>query len=490
MQTVRTLLLLFATTFVVACQRGSEEPHSNADVTSLDARSAYELALDAYDADSIQHAEQLLNHAIRQATESGDFHTLYLAQLQLAQFLAWGNTEAALDMARQALNTYERHPDSERNHIIILDYIGTYASQLAFNTDGSFGEAQDYVRRAYELAKAHRDVLGTEQLCQTLTSLANIHWAMDDYREALRYAREAESCATPDLLIGVQQVLARCLVSCDSLTAAEDIYRSMNPENDLRTAYIVQSSLAKLALRRSDTEAAEEAIDSAFSHAEDLYYQALQQKDDYYQTTLAQQLENEHVVYQSRLQRRTLWGGIIFILLLAFVTTYIIRQRLHATRQRLASESLLRQQEQQMHEQEHLLHEQQAAAQREQLRQRDGMIEFLKDFILQRSAVIQKLGASSERHIALTSREWAEVERTLNAIDNDRFAHLREQFPNIREEDIQLCILTRLRLTNRAIGNIYGVSISAVQHRKLRVKKEIFGENDPDLSFEQVLEKI
>ena len=124
------------------------------------------------------------------------------------------------------------------------------------------------------------------------------------------------------------------------------------------------------------------------------------------------------------------------------------------------------------------------------MRQRDSIIDFLQDFILQRSEVIQKLGASSERHIALTPREWKEVERTLNAIDSDRFVRLRQRFPDLREEDLQLCILTRLRLTNRAIGNIYGVSISAVQHRKLKLKKETFGEDNPDIPFEQVLDRL
>ena len=92
--------------------------------------------------------------------------------------------------------------------------------------------------------------------------------------------------------------------------------------------------------------------------------------------------------------------------------------------------------------------------------------------------------------MTLSSREWSEVERTLDAIDADRFTRLRQRFPDLREEDIQLCILTRLRLTNRAIGNIYGVSISAVQHRKLKLKKEVFGEPDPDLPFEQVLDSL
>ena len=310
MKAVRNLLLLLAATLVTACERGQRTSTDESGDDLGSARACYERALEAFDGDSIRLGEQLLNQAIRLATASDDLHTLYLAQSRLAESLAWGNSEAALAMAKQALATYERRPDDERNHIILLDYIGTYASQLAFNTDGSFDEALDYTNRAYQLALASRDSLGTEQLCQTLTSLANIHWAMEEYTTALGFARQAVACADDEQLLGVQQVLARCLVSCDSLAEAEAVYRQMQPGADLQAAYIVQSNLAKLALHRSDIVAAEEAIDSAFSHAEDLYYKALQQKDEYYQTAFQQELDNEQLRYHTALQRRTLWSGI------------------------------------------------------------------------------------------------------------------------------------------------------------------------------------
>ncbi|MBQ7494547.1 MAG: hypothetical protein IJT75_02085 [Bacteroidaceae bacterium] len=479
MQSVIKVLLLVVMVLCLTCHDGSEQPTGKL----LSAQEQYELALAALDKDSVRQGETLLRQAITQAEQESDFHTRYLAELRLAESLSWGNTAAALELAKQALATYERHPDSERNHIILLDYIGTYASQLAFNEDGSFDEALAYTRLAYELALASRDSLGTEQVCQTLTSLANIYWAMDDFKTALRYARQAEACAPEELLLGTQQVLARCLVSCDSLSAAEAVYRRMQPGDDLQTTYIIQSNLAKLAMRRSDTEAAEAAIDSAFQNAEELYYQALRQKDDYYQTALQQERENERLHYRAVLQRRMLWGGLLLALVLVAAAAFVVRSRL---RQR----ALLHEQEMQRHQHELQLHQQEAEAQREQLRQRDGAIEFLKNFILERSAVIQKLDASSERHITLLQREWAEIERTLDAIDNDRFARLRQRFPELKEEDLQLCILTRLRLTNRAIGNIYGVSISAVQHRKLRIKKDIFHEEDPDIPFEQVLNTL
>lgn len=462
-----------------------------------DARTCYELALEAFDNDNVQAGERLADEAIQLARKENDLHTLYLAQLRLAESLAWGNSEEALSMAKQALATYRQCNDSPRNHIIIIDYIGTYASQLAFNTDGSYDEALTYAQQAYELAVASRDSLGNELVSQTLTTLANIHWAMDDYATALSFAREAEACAPPQLLLGAQQVLARCLVSCDSIAQAEALYQQMQAGDDLAAAYIIQSNLAKLALRRSDYDAAEAAIDEAFSHAEDLYYNALQQKDAYYQDVMAQERENERLRYAAAMRSAALWVGAFVVMLIAAAAALLIRSRLRSSAQRLLAEAWRRKHEvderiyqANMRRQEARLHEQTEAAQREQLRQRDGMVEFLQDFILQRSDVVQKLGKSAERHVALSPHEWAEVEHTLDVIDDNRIARLRQRYAELREEDVQLCILTRLRLTNRAIGNIYGVSISAVQHRKLKLKKEVFGIDDPDTTFEQALSAL
>ena len=57
----------------------------------------------------------------------------------------------------------------------------------------------------------------------------------------------------------------------------------------------------------------------------------------------------------------------------------------------------------------------------------------------------------------------------------------------MQEDDIRLCLLTRLGITNRTIGNIYCISISAVQPRKLKLKKDVFGEGNPDVTLEQIL---
>ena len=113
MKTVLKILILSLVCLMSACRADSP------DTPRRDARSCYEQALDAFDQDSVRAGEQLLNEAIRRARREKDNHTLYLAQLRLAESLAWGNSSEALAMAKQALENYERKPDSPRNLIII-----------------------------------------------------------------------------------------------------------------------------------------------------------------------------------------------------------------------------------------------------------------------------------------------------------------------------------------------------------------------------------
>lgn len=474
------ILCLVFSLWLLAC-RNEPQP------VQTDAKACLAAGEEALAADSIRQGETLLRQAISKAEATNDWHTCYLACQRLAQSLSWSNSEEALSLAKEALTIYEAHPDDERNHIILLDFAGTYAAQLAYNTDGSLDEALALTRRAYNIAVKEQQ---EDLICQTLTSLANIHWAEEDYAQALDYAKEAEQYATPELLEGTLQVLARCYLDCDSLAQAEATYRRMKPEDDIHAAYIVQSSLAKIAIRQRSAEAAEEAVDSAFEQAEALYFKALEQKDDYYQTTLRQERENEHLTYTTALHRRTLIAVIIGLAVLSLAIILVLRFRMKLLRQQQAHEATQRRQEARIHEQEKQLLQQETDRQREQLHQSAEVVAFLQRFILQRSEVIQKLNKSNHSHVTLTQQEWKDVERTLNAIDGNRFAYLRTLYPNVREEDLQLCILTRLQLSNRAIGNIYGLTVSAVQHRKLKVKKELFGESDPDITLEQVINRL
>ena len=416
--------------------------------------------------DSIRQGETLLRKTIHLAEVSEDWHTDYIAYQRLAEALSQSNPEEALRLMKQALTIYEQHPDDEHNYVILLDYAGTFAAQLAFINEGSFNEALNYVHQAYDIAKKNQM---NDMMCQTLTSLANIAWAKEDYRQALDYAHQAEAVATDELRSGTLQVLARSYLSLNMLDSAETVYRKIHPGDDVHLAYIVQSNLAKIALRRMGATQVEDSVAEAFDKVEDIYYKALEQKDEYYQETLRQEMENQRLEYRSQMYARTLFIGIIASLIVISAMMLVIRYRMQAQRQ----------------EKQQLLQE--AKHQKAQLHQANEVIAFLQTFILERTEIMKKLNQRGDSLIYLSPHEWSEIERTLDAIDNKRFANLREQYPNMQEDDIHLCLLTRLGISNRNIGNIYCISISAVQHRKLKLKKDVFGESNPDVTLEQIL---
>ena len=457
---LRTIYIFIIGLLLMACSQSQQGPGSQTAAGCLEEAEA------ALANDSIRLGETLLRKTIRLAEESEDWHTNYIAYQRLAEALSQSNPEEALRLMKKALAVYEQHPDDERNNVILLDYAGTYAAQVAFINEASFDEALDFIHRAYDIAKQNEM---TDLMCQTLTSLANIAWAMEDDSQALDYARQAEALATAELKQGTLQVLARSYLSLNMLDSAETVYRQMEPGDDVHLAYIVQSNLAKIALRRIGATNMEDDIDDAFEQIEDFYYKALEQKDQYYQETLRQEMVNQQLDYQSKMYARTLLITIIASLVVILAIVLVIHYRLRAQREEK------RQLQQEAEHQKTLLH------------QANEVVTFLQNYILERTEVVKKLNQSGDSLITLNPHEWSEIERTLNAIDNDRFAHIREQYPNMQEDDIRLCILTRLGLSNRTIGNIYCITVSAVQHRKLKLKKEVFGETNPDITLEQIL---
>ena len=445
---------------MIACSQESEDRSQETGVRILEEAEA------ALANDSIRQGETLLRKTIQLAEASKDWHTYYIAHQRLAEALSQSNPEEALRLMKKALTVYEQHPDDERNYVMLLDYAGTYAAQVAFTTEGSFDEALDYINRAYGIAEKNQM---TDLMCQTLTSLANIAWAKEDYRQALDYAHQAESTATTDLRSATLQVLARSYLSLNILDSAETVYRQIDPGNDVHLGYIVQSNLAKIALRRMGATQVEDSVDEAFDQIEDIYYKALEQKDQYYQETLRQEMENQQLEYRSKMYGRTLLIVIIAAMIILIATVLALRYRI-----RLQEQEKRRLQEETEH-QKTLLH------------QANEVVAFLQNFILERTEVLKKLNKGGDSLIYLSPHEWSEIERTLNAIDSNRFAKIREQYPTMQEDDIHLCILTRLGLSNRTIGNIYCITVSAVQHRKLKLKKDVFGETNPDITLEQIL---
>ena len=123
----------------------------------------------------------------------------------------------------------------------------------------------------------------------------------------------------------------------------------------------------------------------------------------------------------------------------------------------------------------------------EQLRLKDTLIATLRDHIIDKNQIFDMLQPTNGKRTVINASNWRDIETTLETADNRFVSRLRSEHPEFSEDDIRLCMLARLRLSNNALTSIYLVSVSAIQHRKQKLKKEGFGVTDPNITFDQII---
>ena len=174
------------------------------------------------------------------------------------------------------------------------------------------------------------------------------------------------------------------------------------------------------------------------------------------------------------LQSRLLWA-VIGCLVLAVLVLLLVFWNWRGRAQR-------------RHQAERMAQEQKMVQLSAQLQQKETLIASLRGHIIDKSEILEMLEPTAGKRTIINARNWQEMEATLDMADNQFVSRLRAEHPTFSEDDIRLCMLTRLKLSNAALSAIYAISVSAVQHRKQKLKKEGFGVSDPMVTLEQVIE--
>ena len=180
-----------------------------------------------------------------------------------------------------------------------------------------------------------------------------------------------------------------------------------------------------------------------------------------------------YVMKTASLQRHLMTAAIVILLLTLLLLGLLFRSWRVKAKQR--------------HEAERIAHQREAEQLAERLRQKDAMIAMLRGHIMDKSEILDMLEPKAGKRTVINARNWREIELTLDTADGNFVSRLRTQYPQFTEEDIRLCMLTRLRLSNTALSAIYLISVSAVQHRKQKLKKEGFGVTEPTVTLDQVI---
>ena len=125
----------------------------------------------------------------------------------------------------------------------------------------------------------------------------------------------------------------------------------------------------------------------------------------------------------------------------------------------------------------------------ESQQKKEATIKHLQKYIIDRTDVAMKLKDGKPR-VKMSPKEWTDIEQLLDEIDDKRFLRMRTKFKELTLEDIRLCIMVRIGMSNPAIGEIYGITPSAVQHRKQTLKKKKFGSLDSSITLDEFIESI
>ena len=424
------------------------------------AQSCYYMAL-YYDAcDSTKQCEDLLHQAIKYSEKCEDWHTCYVAYTQLGRSTIWGNPEYAIQQSLKALETYHKINDDVNNEVLILGHLAV--NYLTYVEPDS---ALMYFNMGEKLAeKNHLEKSQNEMYM----GMSDTYHYMGEYEKALDYAKQGVKTAEGQILVSSLFSLAQCYQACDSLEKAREILDTICHDPNPMHKYFVFRDLSKIAIRQQKYDSIYVYVHSAYECLEDRFLQSQRNKDEYYQANLAKELEKEKLLHEQEMSH-WIWGTIILlILLVAAFTIYNVWKN----KQRLVAE-----------------HQREMQHQKELLHQRSMKIAVLQKHLMEKLEYSYQLFSDSDE-AQVTDEVWAETERLLNDTDGNFVQRLRRQHKEFREEDIQLCMLVRMKMPNHVVSKIYHIGVDAVKKRKLSLKKNGFKVTDPTIPLEDVIDQL
>ena len=452
------------------------------------AQSCYYMALYYYACDSTKQCEDMLHQAIKYSEKCEDWHTCYLAYTQLGNVSIWSNSEYAIQQSLKALDIYYKINDDVNNEVLMLGEIAG-----SFLADAQPDSALKYYMTGYVLAEQNHLVKSQNNMCM---GLACTYRYMGEYEKALNYAKKGITTADSTVFTTSLLTLSQCYYFCDSLKKAKEVLGMISCDSDYITKYLVLRDLSDIAFRQHDYDFLYIYADSAYECMEDRFLQALSVKDEYYQDNLIKKVEKEQIQHEAERNKWVLGFIIVCLVSLSLYIYNVLRNRVVVERHKRLNHILSQRFDHSKHlqeqkEKERIIAEHQKEIQHKQelLHQKSTTLAAIQKHLLEKLEQVRQLLTDNEK-TRMTQEAWKDIEHLIDDTDNNFVKNLRKQHEEFDEEDIQLCMLIHLKVTNATIANIFHIGESAVKKRKATLKKTGFQITDSDISLEQVIENL
>lgn len=397
--------------------------------------------------DSTEKAVGCLEKAWRAASKGKDTVLVCLALEKLSKVTAAYDRHKALGYARRVYELYDSVGGATTSNKVYsrLNYCE------CLRDAGKVAEAVALGNEALRMAKAGGD---STAVSDCLVDLCGFYGRSGDDAAALECIKAARSFNRRKVNEPLLLNLAIQYVEADSLAQAKALLEGarLTRMPQRRMAFAI---LAEIARKEGDAGAFKSYSDSANSLQEQMQDEAVRGKVEYYQTALKR--EGEKAEMKGRAARRQA-ALLIIAIAVACVAVAVGYAYVEARRRRRVEIELSER-----------LH-------REELAHKDVQLSVMRNYLVKRVDVMSKLNEVKEhpqQRILLSEDDWGELEAFLNANDDMFVDRLRKNFPKLRESDIQLMMLLRIKMPQKALSEIYCISEKAVKQKLFLYKEKV-----------------
>ena len=341
---------------------------------------------------------------------------------------------------------------------------------------GSLRQALEEEKKAYRLAMYAYD---KGLLSYVSQDLANTFENIGEKDSCLFYAQQAYRLKDADRF-SCQLMLASAYISVDSIKQAFAIMKQATPKT-AEDRYSLFHTRSQAASKAHDYRMAKTFSDSACCYLQDMYRTASKAKISYYGSFLKKESERAKMQGKAEMQRwvagLTVLLGLIIILFVLYAY-WSYRKRSLA---RITHEQQIFSQKQQMLEKLH----------QEELAHRDVQLSVMRNYLLKKIEVVERLNSvpNGSKHIVLSDSDWTELEVFLDSVEDLFVSRLKKKHPNLSKTDLQLMMLLRLKLSQKALASIYCISEKAIK-QKLFLYKDKVGIKNEHFSLRNYIENF
>lgn len=341
----------------------------------------------------------------------------------------------------------------------------------------SLKQALEEEKKAYRLAMQADD---KNLLSYVKQNLASTFEEMGKKDSCLYYAQQAYELQGANRF-SCQLMLASAYISVDSIKQAFATLEQATPKTaeDRYSLFYMQSQAA---MKAQDYKYAKSFSDSAYHYLEEMYHTALQDKATYYTSFLKKESERAKMQGKALMQRWVF--SLMFLLCLVVVTfvLYVYKSYKKQIKLRMKHEREVHLQKQQMQEKLH----------QEELSHKEVQLSLMRNYLQKKIDVVEKLNSiapNENKHIVLSESDWTELEAFLDGVEDLFVSRLKQKHANLSKTDLQLMMLLRLKLSQKALASIYCVSEKAIK-QKLFLYKDKVGIKNEHFSLRNYIENF